>query len=89
MDIATLSISTLIQTQGYANLYWIYAIADRDGVDYNLAYIGKDFDAPKPGQFDPGYMTALFDYGYGLAREGYTWEKAPPGFAANTSSVSE
>ena len=79
MSIAGRSIGALIQTQGFANLFWIYTITQRDEVDYNLAFIGPDFDTPKPGEFDPDYMNALFDYGYGLALAGYTWEKAPPG----------
>ncbi len=78
-DIAGRSIGGLIQTQGFANLFWIYAITERDEVDYNLAFIGKDFDEPKEGQFDMVYMNKLFDYGYDSALAGYGWEKAPPG----------
>ncbi len=80
IDIAARSIGALIQTQGFANLFWIYAIAQRDEVDYNLAFIGTEFDVAKEGQFDTVYMNALFDYGFELSREGYTWEKVPPGF---------
>ncbi len=28
-------------------------------------------------------MEKLFDRGYQMAREGYPWEKAPPGFIVN------
>jgi len=58
----------------------VYFITQRDRVDYNLAYIGHDFDGPeKKGEFDQAYMLALYDYGYRQARAGLEWQKAPPG----------
>jgi hypothetical protein len=30
--------------------------------------------------FDPVYMRKLFDLGYKMAKNGYPWAKAPPGF---------
>ena len=59
----------------------------RDGIDYNLAYLGTDFDAPDKEDFDTAYMQQLFDYGYKLAQEGYPWQKHPPGFALATNGV--
>ena len=81
MGIASRAISSLIHTQGIGDLYRMYLETQRDSVDYNLAYIGADFDTPKLTQFDPKYMSALFNYGYNLASKGYPWEKMPPGFA--------
>lgn len=81
MGIASRAISSLIHTQGIGDLYRMYLETQRDGVDYNLAYISTDFDTPKLAEFDPKYMGALFDYGYNLGRKGYPWEKLPPGFA--------
>lgn len=89
ISIAGRSIGALIQSQGFANLFWIYAIARRDDVEYNLAFIGEDFDVPKEGQFDTVYMNALFDYGYGLGRAGYDWEKTPPGLAGGSLADGE
>ncbi len=84
LDIVGRAISSLIQTQGTGDLYQIYLIAERDGVDYNLAYIGRDFVAAHTEEFDPVFMNALFDYGYQLARNGYPWRKLPPGFEDDT-----
>jgi hypothetical protein len=81
MGIASRAISSLIHTQGIGDLYRMYLETQRDGVDYNLAYIGSDFDTPKHAEFDPAFMGALFKYGYNLGRKGYPWEKLPPGFA--------
>ena len=70
--------SALIRTQGIGDLYRIYQTAQRDGMDYNLAFIPGDFDETAEEQFDPIYMRKLFDVGYDLARDGYPWEKMPP-----------
>lgn len=80
LDIVGRAISSLIQSQGVGDLDRMYIQAQRDGVDYNLAYIGSDFDHAGGGDFDPAYMNALFDYGYALGMAGYPWENVPPGF---------
>jgi len=78
--IATRTIDSLIRTQGVGDLYQIYALSERDGNDFNLAYIPSDFtDKPTEG-FDPVYMKKLLARGYQMALDGYPWEKAPPGF---------
>lgn len=79
LGIAGRAISSLIHTQGLGDLYRIYSTAQRDGLDYNLAYIGADFTTPRKEDFDNEYMRALFDYGYQLGRKGYPWHKTPPG----------
>jgi hypothetical protein len=56
----------------------MYNATQRDGIDFNLAYIGPDFTQKLPAPFDQGYMRALFDYGYQRARRGYEWAKQPP-----------
>jgi hypothetical protein len=78
LSIAGRAISTMIHYGGVNDVFRIYFVTQRDGVDYNLAYIGSDFSAPHAGDFDKAYMNALFDYGYQQARQGYKWHKAPP-----------
>ena len=58
------AISTMIHYSGYNDVLRIYATTQRDGVDYNLAYIGPDFNVEHKVPFDQAYMRALFDYGY-------------------------
>jgi len=43
LAIAGRSISTLIKTQGIGDLYQMYELAQRNRVDYNVAYIPGDF----------------------------------------------
>ena len=74
------SISSLIRTQGIGDLYRIYLSAQRDGMDYNVAFIPSDFNEKPKEEFDPEYMGKLFDLGYQMAQNGYPWEKTPPGF---------
>jgi hypothetical protein len=73
------AIASLVQTQGIGDLYRLYAISQRDGVDYNLAYIPTTFDAPHTEVFDTEYMRALFKVGYEQASKGDPWAKRPPG----------
>jgi len=78
LGIAGRAISTMLKYSGKNDLFRIYATTQRDGVDFNLAYIGPDFTTPHKEDFDKAYMNALFDYAYQQARHGYPWKKAPP-----------
>jgi len=80
ISIAGRAINSLIHTQGLGDLYRIYVTTQRDGFDFNLAYIDHDFTFEnKKEEFDTLYMKALFEYGYNLGRQGYPWKKLPPG----------
>lgn len=75
------TISTMTAASGVNDTYRIYLTTKRDGVDFNLAYIGDDFATPYTGPFDKAYMRKLFAYGYDKGRAGYQWFKTPPGYA--------
>lgn len=81
ISIAGRAVASLIQSQGIGDLYRIYATTERDGVDFNLAFIPASFNAPHKEEFDTDYMRALYATGYEMALKGYPWLKAPPGFA--------
>jgi predicted acylesterase/phospholipase RssA len=78
LGIAGRAIDTMIASAGYNDVIRIYAITQRDGIDYNLAFIGSDFNQVLPSAFDSAYMRALYDYAYQRARRGYDWAKKPP-----------
>ena len=90
MTIAMRAIDSLTRTQGIGDLYRIYSITQRDGVDFNLTFIPPTFTVPHTEQFDTAYMRALYDVGFKSAKAGYIWQKYPPGFEApiKASSVS-
>ena len=87
ISIAGRAISTMLAASGQNDVLRVYFITKRDNVDYNLAYIGKDFKVPRAGLFDQVYMRALFDYGYGEAVAGRAWHKVPPGLHSTRSSA--
>lgn len=80
LPIASATIAALIRTQGVGDLYQIYTVCERDGNDFNLAYIPADFTEESSEGFDPVYMRKLYQRGYDMAVKGYPWDKTPPGF---------
>jgi hypothetical protein len=80
------SISTLIKNQSIGDLYRIYSVTKRDGIDFNLASIPADFSDRSNEPFDQKYMISLFERGYDLASRGYSWVKAPPGMELTTQA---
>jgi predicted acylesterase/phospholipase RssA len=85
MSIAGRAVNSLIHTQGIGDLYRIYATAQRDGVDYNLAFIPSTFNAPHKAEFDNAYMRELYDVGHDMALKGFPWLKTPPAFGAESA----
>jgi predicted acylesterase/phospholipase RssA len=81
LPIASRAVSSLLQTQGIGDLYRIYVTTQRDGVDFNLAYVPKSFTTPHTKDFDTAYMRALYQVGYDMALAGYPWQKEPPGYS--------
>jgi predicted acylesterase/phospholipase RssA len=82
MKIADRAIATLIQAQGLSDLYQLYVIAQRDGIDYNVAYIPQSFSEKLSGPFDQSYMRSLYSVGRDTMLSGSAWFSAPPGFNA-------
>jgi hypothetical protein len=83
LSIISRAISSLIQTQGIGDLYRIYHTTQLDGVNFNLTFIGPDFNFPRKTEFDTEYMRALFQYGYARGIEGKEWQRYPPGYKSS------
>lgn len=77
-SIALKSLSMTIENKAVGDLYRIYQITSRDGIDYNLAIIPETFKLKPKEPFDPEYTQALFKIGYKLSKDGYPWKKSPP-----------
>ncbi|MEM7401353.1 MAG: patatin-like phospholipase family protein [Pseudomonadota bacterium] len=77
-SISLKALSMTIENKAVGDLYRIYELTMRDGIDYNLAIIPKSFSLKPNESFDPEYTKALFNLGYKLAKSGYIWKKAPP-----------
>ena len=78
LPVAGRAISSIIRTQGIGDLYRIYLATLRDGLDFNLAYIPKDFTEKASEDFDTEYMRKLYELAFDMANEGYPWQKMPP-----------
>ncbi|MGA8006610.1 MAG: patatin-like phospholipase family protein, partial [Burkholderiales bacterium] len=78
LSITGRAITTMIHYSGYNDVIRIYATCRRDGIDFNLAYIGSDFKGVRKESFDRTYMRALFENGYQKGLHGYPWYKKPP-----------
>ncbi len=79
-NIGARAIASLTKYQGVGDLYRIYLQAQRDHIDYNLAFIPADFKTKRASEFDHKYMNQEFELAYNLARSGYNWSKYPPGY---------
>ena len=79
VSIAQRAMSSLIKSNGIADVYRMYVKAQENGLAYQLAYIPDDFDATWNEMFDPVYMRKLFDVGYQMAIDGTVWKNQPPG----------
>lgn len=78
LSIAGRAVSSLIKSQGVGDLYELYLFAQRNNMDYNLAYIPADFLDTSTQAFDQVYMTKLYHLGFQMAQAGYPWKKTPP-----------
>ncbi len=78
MTIAGRAVETMIASSGLNDVMRIWLNAQRDDVEYRLAYIGSDFDVPYTTPFNPAYMGPLFEYGRARAAAGYDWARQPP-----------
>ncbi|MGI9289836.1 MAG: patatin-like phospholipase family protein [Gammaproteobacteria bacterium] len=79
IPIALRSVESLMRGVVQGDIYRIYLASQRDGIDFNLAYIPDDFSAVSESTFDSAYMQELFQLGRKLGAEGYDWQKQPPG----------
>jgi hypothetical protein len=72
------ALDALIDAQGINDLYRLEVIARDEGEDFNVAYIGDEFDFPRHKMFDSAYLHQLFMYSYRLASEGSPWRQSLP-----------
>jgi Patatin-like phospholipase len=79
LPIAERSLHGLLGAQVVGDLYRIYTITQRDGIEFNLAHIPEDYDFHAKESFDREVMNRLYQLGYEWARGGYPWQHLPPG----------
>ena len=84
LPIAGKTIQSLIRTQGVGDVFRIYSAAERDGIEVYLTWIPEEAGEDTSNEaFDPEYMSALFDFGYQLVRQGEAWLDVDEFFAGH------
>lgn len=68
----------MIAAIGYNDVLRIHAAAERDGVDFDLAFIGRDFTVAYDKPFEQSSMRPLFEYGRLRVLHGSAWVTRPP-----------
>ena len=84
LKISSRALATLIATQGVGDLYQLYLIALRDGVDYHVTFIPPRFEEKTDLPFDRAYMNALYRFGREYALSGAAWSNVPPGYSSRS-----
>jgi hypothetical protein len=80
LSIAGRAISAPISAQGIGDLFQLFVLARRDGMDYNATWIPESFNERPAEPFERGYMNRLFQVGRNVIASGNAWSKYPPGF---------
>lgn len=78
ISISTRSLFTLTKAQAIGDINRIWAIAQRDGAEFNLTSIPAGFTQQAKEPFDQPYMQALYRRGLEEGRSGQGWSKTPP-----------
>lgn len=78
LDIAGQAVATMLAASGVNDVNRMFLNTQRDGIAFHLAYIGEGFTEPYVAPFEQGYMRALYQYAFELARRGYPWATRPP-----------
>jgi predicted acylesterase/phospholipase RssA len=78
LGIAGRAVAAMISSAGYNDVWRIYSAAERDRVNYNLAFIGRDFTVEYDKPFEQAYMRPLYEYGRQRGLRGDAWVKRPP-----------
>lgn len=80
LPIAKRSLASLTTTQGMGDLYRIFLATQYLGVDFNLAYIPRQYRQVTEDPSSSVEAKRMFELGYNLSKNGYHWKKSPPGY---------
>jgi hypothetical protein len=82
------AVSSLIRGSGIGDLYKLYLIAERDGIEFEVGWIPAETPCADPQEtFDPVFMKCLYDFGAELFRSGKLWRDLPPYYAVGLSQA--
>lgn len=73
LQIVSRGFATIIKANTRSSVLNTFNYARHNRLHLRLTYIGADFTVSDDKPFDPGYMRALFDYGYRRGVSGTSW----------------
>ena len=79
MSIIKRALTLVTMAQARGDLYRIYAITQKEGIDFNYVDIPDNYKPVSTKAFDSAEMKNLFDTGFEMAKSGDKWHKVPPG----------
>ncbi len=80
-DIGSAAVSSLIRSSGAGDTYRLFAIAERDELQFHVGWIPSDVPCPKPTEdFDKIFMQCLFEVGSKALLDDALWRNEPPFF---------
>jgi predicted acylesterase/phospholipase RssA len=80
VPIATRSMNTLLKAVSMGDLFRLWSLCERDGVDFNYIGIPAEHPEADTSSFDPAEMERLFALGRHIATGDNPWRKQPPAF---------
>jgi Patatin-like phospholipase len=78
-SISERAISTMTKASALGDLYRVYAVTQRDNIDFNYIAIPDEVQLKSTEPFDTVEMNRLYDIGYGIGSNNIQWNKTPPG----------
>jgi predicted patatin/cPLA2 family phospholipase len=78
LAITARAFNTMVKSDIYDTILGSYLYAQKQGFQFNLAYIPNTFKVKSLELIDPQYMAALFEFGRTQGRLGGGWEHLPP-----------
>ena len=78
IDIASRSMISVLKAVAMGDLIRVWALATRDGVDFNYIGIPPEHAEADASTFEPGDMRRLFELGRAIAISSEPWRKEPP-----------
>jgi predicted acylesterase/phospholipase RssA len=78
------SVSTLLKSQNYSDIYRIWRLARESDASFHLTAVPPEFKLKAKEAFDPVYQKALFQLGRQMGLEGGHWQSLPPELQRNS-----
>lgn len=81
--IARQAMSAMTKAGAKGDLYRLYAVTQRDDVDFEYLAIPEDYHGEAKEEFDQEEMISVFKLGYELGFSGDGWRSKPPGITGD------